>query len=113
MVVLNRKKWVWYEQTGSLEQMEATAITLVRWKQRHLLRQSQTSQLRSGYAGNVSIVVAPLDKTTLAVIDDESVVVVTALLFLSDSEKHCQLQAEKVSGSDKEVMKEYFNNFGF
>ncbi|KAL6954107.1 magnesium protoporphyrin IX methyltransferase [Sarracenia purpurea var. burkii] len=64
-------------------------------------------------AADVSAVVAPLDKTALAVIGGGSVAVVAALLSLSDPEKRRQLQAEEVSGSDKEVVKEYFNNSGF
>ncbi|KAL6994781.1 hypothetical protein U1Q18_043710 [Sarracenia purpurea var. burkii] len=82
--------------------MEAVAITLVRRKQWQLLRQIQSSQLRSGYTGDVSTVVIGGNRQNSLRsnrwrIDCRR----GALIFLFDSKKHRQLQVEEVSGSDK------------
>ncbi|XP_021719247.1 magnesium protoporphyrin IX methyltransferase, chloroplastic-like [Chenopodium quinoa] len=55
--------------------------------------------------------------TTLAVIGGgslaASIAALAALLSLTDPEKRRQQQAEVVGGSDKEVVREYFNGTGF
>ncbi|KAK2981568.1 hypothetical protein RJ640_011098 [Escallonia rubra] len=53
---------------------------------------------------------APFDAATLLIIGGGSIAVV---LSLSDLEKWHQVQADEVSGGDKEVVIEYFNNNGF
>lgn len=56
---------------------------------------------------------APLDGTAIAVLGGGSIAALAAILSLSDPEKRRRLQAEKVGGDDKEVVKDYFNNSGF
>ncbi|XP_052184059.1 magnesium protoporphyrin IX methyltransferase, chloroplastic [Diospyros lotus] len=56
---------------------------------------------------------ATFDGATLAVLGGGSVAALAAVLSLADPEKRRQLQAEEVGGSDKEVVKEYFNNSGY
>ncbi|KAI4336392.1 hypothetical protein L6164_014925 [Bauhinia variegata] len=58
-------------------------------------------------------VAGAIDGTTIAVISGGSVAALAAVLSLADPEKRRRLQAEEVGGSDKEVVKDYFNNDGF
>ncbi|PKA65777.1 magnesium-protoporphyrin O-methyltransferase [Apostasia shenzhenica] len=50
---------------------------------------------------------------TLAVVGGGSLAALAAALSLTDPERRRQQQAQEVGGSDKDVVREYFNNTGF
>ncbi|KAE8672277.1 Magnesium protoporphyrin IX methyltransferase [Hibiscus syriacus] len=53
------------------------------------------------------------DSTTVAFVGGGSIAALAAVLSVTDPERRCRLQAKEVGGGDKEVVRNYFNNFGF
>ncbi|KAG0451611.1 hypothetical protein HPP92_026129 [Vanilla planifolia] len=49
----------------------------------------------------------------LAVLGSGSIAAIAAAVSLTDPNRRRQLQAQEIGGSDKEVVREYFNNTGF